>query len=412
MTGKNDVLKHTILNAGSSVIYFFLQWLTTVLAVRLAGFEVAGVYALAISFSNLFYFLALFGLRNYQVSDIAHRFSDGQYTGARLTAAGLAAGMFAVSSFAAGLSGYTLACYTAYMLFKLGEAYNEGYFSLLQQRGEYGRMALSYTAKGVVSTLLFAVALSVSHSLLTAIMLMAAGYALCVLALDVPHIMGMRLSRPAFRGCGAILRQCLPLLLVSLSIPAMNYMTRYAIEQEMDRYLVGQYASLSSVIVVMGTFAGAVFVVFLPKISAWYGEGRKDLLRRFCCGALIVMALAGVAAVAAGKLLGPWVCRAVFGPEILESIDLLVPLLVTAVILMVKSFFSCILIPLERRWALLAGESAGAVLCVLSATPLTRLWGMQGANASYLLGVALQAAVLGSCAASALYTRKDRSNDK
>lgn len=412
MTGGDDVLRNTILNAGSSVAYFFFQWLTTVLAVRLASFEVAGVYALAISFSNLFYFLALFGIRNYQVSDIAQRFSDGQYAGARLTAATLSVVMFAFAAFAMRLTGYTLACYGVYMLFKLGEAYTEGYFSLLQQREEYGRLALSYTSKGVVSTLLFAVTLAISHHLLLAIVVMTAGYGVCVLVLDVPHIKSMDLGRPIFHGCGDILRHCLPLLLVSLSVPIMNYVTRYAIEQEMDHYLVGQYSSLSSVLVVMGTFAGAVFVVFLPRVSSWYREGSKALLRRFCWGALLAMALVGMAAVGAGKFLGPWVCQAIFGPDILENIDLLIPLLVTATMLMVKSFFSCMLIPLERRWALLVGEGAGAVLCVLTAMPLTRSWGMQGANASYLLGTAVQAAVLGICVAFSLHAQKNAPNNK
>lgn len=98
---------------------------------------------------------------------------------------------------------------------------------------------------------------------------------------------------------------------------------------------------------------------------------------------------------AAGKLLGSWVCAWLFGREILESIDLLPPLILTAALLMGKMFFSTMLVPFDHRWVLLTGECCGVILCVASAVPLTRRMGMYGANLSYLLGIVLQGIILG-----------------
>lgn len=385
------MLQATILNTGSSTIYFFCQWFTTVLAVRFADFETAGIYALAISFTNLFYFLALFGIRNYQLSDIAGRFSEGQYFAARMLAAFVAVASFFATVWVSRLSAYTFGCYAVYMLFKLGEAYTEGYFPLLQLREDYRTLALSYTAKGVFPAAAFAAALRMTHDLLTAIICLTAGYGLCILLLDFPHLCRMRLQKPEFRRCGAILWNCVPLLLVSLSAPVMNYVTRSAVDLELGERLLGQYASLSSVIVVMSTFSGAVFVVFLPNVSRWKECGKWRRIYIFCRYALIVMAIVGAIAMIVGKLAGPWVCAKIFGEEILENIALLVPLLATSTVLMVKSFFSALLIPLEMRWLLLCGECSGAVLCATLANPLTRAAGLQGTNLSYLIGALAQA---------------------
>lgn len=391
------MFQSALLNTGSSVIYFFLQWLTTVLAVRFADFESAGIYSLTISYINLFYYLALFGIRQYQISDVDKRFSDGQYFAARLTAAAFSAAVFTGATAFSTMSDYRRICSAAYLLFKLGEAFTDGYFSLLQLREAYLRLAYSYIAKGCISTVAFAAALYFTHDLFTAMVWMTAGYGVCILTLDVPHLWRMRIGKPIFKGCARIFEKCAPLMLVSLSVPAMNYMTRHAVEAELGNYLLGQYTSLSYVIVVMSTFASAVFIVFVPKVSQWRNEGQWSAIRRFLSAAVLLMVLAGTAAMAAGKLFGSWVCAWLFGKEILESIDLLPPLILTAALLMGKSFFSTMLVPFDHRWVLLAGECCGVILCGALAIPLTRQIGMNGANLSYLSGVVLQAIILGGC---------------
>lgn len=391
---RKELLHSTVLNTGSSVIYFFSQWLTTVFAVRFASFDTAGIYALAISFTNLFYYLALFGIRNYQISDVEGRFLESQYFAARIVTMLFAAVGFLLVCLIYHLPAYTFACYGVYMLFKMGEAYTEGYFPLLQLQEDYRTLAVSYSAKGLVSLVSFAVSLYLTKDLLVGVIWMTCGYGICILALDLPHLIKMGIKKPMFSGCLPILRNCVPLLLVSLATPVMNYTTRYAIEQVMGNEALGQYASLSSVIVVMSTFAGAVFVVFVPKVSRWRENGQWQLVRKFCALAVVVMIFVGALAMLAGKLLGPWVCSLIFGVEILENIDLLVPLLATSSVLMIKSFFSVMMVPLGKRWILLVGECAGMLLCAVLSLPLTKYMGMQGANLSYLLGTLLQVIIL------------------
>lgn len=387
--------KNAALNSGSSLLYYFIQWLTTVLAVRFADFSVAGVYALAISFTNIFYFVALFGIRSYQIGDVDRRFSPGQYLAVRLALAGGVMAVFLAVLAVVKLDGYARVCYLLYMVFKMGEAYTEGYFALLQTQGRYGVIAASCCAKAIVPGGGFALALYLTHDLRWAIGAMAALYAATAAAVDMPRWKSLPQEKPCLRGSGGILVHSAPLLLVSLSVPVMNYATRHAVEATLDRYWVGQYASLSSVIVVMSTLAGAVFVVLIPEASRMTRQGDRAKLGRLTAAAAAGMAVCSALAIAAGKLVGAPVCAFLFGGAILESIGLLAPLLVTACLLMVKSFLAAMLTAMEKRRLLLAGEYAGLALCVLTARPLTERFGMQGANGSYLLGVAVQVLVLG-----------------
>ncbi len=388
------MLQNAILNTLGLILYFFSQWVTTVLAVRLSSFDTAGVYAVVISFCNIFYYLALFGIRNYQISDVEGRFSEGQYGGARILCAAAAFLGCSVASLWRGTSVYVIACYVVYMVFKLGEAFTESYFSVLQKERRYGRIFLSYALKAIFSLAAFAVILYRTNGILEAIAGMTAGYFLAVL-LDLRDQRSRSAPKPQWSGCLGILKVCLPLFLISLTVPVMNYITRHAVEDELGYYALGQYASLSSVIVVLSTMAGAVFLVLIPEVSEWNKNGEKRRIVRLFLLVTLLLVLAGAAAVLVGKLWGAPVCSLIFGAGILESIDLLIPLLITASVLMAKSFFSCMLVPLDRRGLLLIGEISGMLLCLATAFPFTRRWGLHGANASYLVGALLQLLLLG-----------------
>ena len=66
------------LNTVGTVVLLFAQWLISVLIVRMGGYDDAGTFSLAMSVSNIFAFLANYGIRNYQVADSRNRFTQQQ----------------------------------------------------------------------------------------------------------------------------------------------------------------------------------------------------------------------------------------------------------------------------------------------------------------------------------------------
>ena len=66
-----------------SLILVGSQWLISMVIVRLSGYEDAGVFALAMSISNVFASFANYGMRSYQIADTKHIFSPIQYVFSR-----------------------------------------------------------------------------------------------------------------------------------------------------------------------------------------------------------------------------------------------------------------------------------------------------------------------------------------
>ena len=73
---EQNLKKNMIWNAAGNLIYMACQWIVTVLVTNLGDFYDAGVLSIAMSVSATFRTLAMFGIRNYQVSDIDDKYSD------------------------------------------------------------------------------------------------------------------------------------------------------------------------------------------------------------------------------------------------------------------------------------------------------------------------------------------------
>ena len=78
MDTKINVKNNILWSSAGSFIYMLTQWLLSVFIVRISGFDDAGTYSLAMSIANVFYGIAIYGMRNYQVSDISGKYENRQ----------------------------------------------------------------------------------------------------------------------------------------------------------------------------------------------------------------------------------------------------------------------------------------------------------------------------------------------
>ena len=151
--------KNVIYNTIGTFFYFFCQWLTTILVVRISGYEDAGILSIVISFTNIFYFIALFGVRNFQVTDINHEFTDRDYLNSRHITSGIALILFVISLFCMRFSQVTVICCILYMIFKVFEGYTDVIFGIWQNHDGYFEILVSYIGKGILTIAGFCIGL-------------------------------------------------------------------------------------------------------------------------------------------------------------------------------------------------------------------------------------------------------------
>lgn len=362
----------------------------TVVVTRLAGFEIAGSFLLAVAFSNIFAFIGLFGVRSHLICDVHEKFTNGEYVTARIVST-----IFSLLPFVLLLAtkGYdpqtTLAC-IAYMLFKSVEGFSDIFLGIMQRSNRFDWLAVSYTLKGALSLTAFTLLLYNGHSLFVSILGMTVALLPVLCCYDAPRLRPLRTFSLSCANLRSLYVICFPLMLHSLLMAVLIYLPREAIGRIHGATNVGYYGALAMIITVCSTLAGAAFSGLAPSMSRMIADRKGAALKKLLTSVAFSFLAGSVVLFILAKLLGPWVFARLFGSDILPYMYLLTPILINSLLLMCVVFFDGFLVAMEQRGLLLLCNILGTGICWLTVTPLTQQYGMYGANLSMIGGLALR----------------------
>ena len=378
---KNRIFQNSQYNIWGTFFYFFCQWVTTIFVVRFADFSSAGIYSLAISFSNLFGFVARYGVRNYQISDIQHNHTDATYFATRGVTSALALGIFLIVLLFVGFSSEVLLSSNVLFLYKILESTADVFFGVYQKLNRYDAIAITQTIKGLVPLVVFAGTLWAKLGITVACFAMAIAYLLTLLLYDLPVILRSKgfTCGVSIMGIRMILRACFPLMAFSLVNPYITFITRYSIERLFSEDVLGYYSSISLVVVVMSTLAGSIFAVIVPQASALHQKGDVAVLKWLILRIILGIMGVTILLLLAGALVGEWGLVLIFGQGIKPYSYLLLPMIGVSAMLTLVAFFSSTLTAFQKRIPVLLANLVGAALCTIIAWPLAKTWGMLGA---------------------------------
>ncbi|WP_302608206.1 lipopolysaccharide biosynthesis protein [uncultured Dubosiella sp.] len=376
---KSNISRSVIYNTIGTFFYFFCQWLTTILVVRISGYEDAGILSIVISFTNIFYFIALFGVRNFQVTDINHEFTDRDYLNSRHITSGIALILFVISLFCMRFSQVTVICCILYMIFKVFEGYTDVIFGIWQNHDGYFEILVSYIGKGILTIAGFCIGLYL-FNLPIAIAIQALLYFLFIALYDGNQIKKLvsdfEVKTNQYK---KMLIPCVPLMIYGLIVPYLNFLSRYVVELKFGTEILGYYSSITMVFTVMSTLMGSVFVTVLPKIAYLYQTGNYKELNKFILLANLGIVGFGAVCVGLGIALGNFVFSILFGKQILDYMYLLTPTIIASIILSLVSLTSSIMISFRKNHLMLMINTVGVVLCTLSISFIVDSFGLVGA---------------------------------
>ena len=366
----------------------------TVVVTRLAGFDSAGTFLLAIAFSNIFAFIGMFGVRGYMICDVHEKFSNGEYVASRIVSVGFSLMPFAVLLFMRGYDRTTTLSCIALMLFKSLEGFSDVFLGVMQRSNRFAWLAVSYTLKGFVSLAVFTALLLAGQSLFVAILGMSAAYLPVLLFYDAVRLRPLGTFSLSFGNLRPLFIACFPLMLNSLLLAILIYLPRESIGRILGETNVGYYGSLAMVIVIFAVLAGSVCSGINPSMSRMLAIGDSVALKKLLSTVFVCFVAASGAILLLGKILGLWVFGMLFGKEILPYMYLLTPVLINSILLMCVTFFDGLFIALEQRTLLLLCNVLGTAFCWFSVSPLTQEHGMYGANLSMIGGLTLRLVLL------------------
>ncbi|MBR3893807.1 MAG: hypothetical protein IKJ35_01520 [Clostridia bacterium] len=385
-----------IWNAVGNLIYLGCQWLVTVLVTNLGHFRDAGILSVAMSVSATFQTVAMFGIRNYQVSDVAGKYSDTTYVSFRVISC-LAAMVGCIGfSLINAYRGEQLLAIFLFMVFRLAENFSDVLHGIAQKNERLDIAGKAFAIKGIGILATFLAGYRLSGNLTVGLLCMAAFSVLTTLVYDlfsVRRLSDFRLYQHN-KSWLFLAKETLPLCAYLFLSSAMVTIPKLILEKQCGSELLGAYSSIFAPAMLIQAAMGYVYTPF----AQIFGKHQQQKDRKSFLGLMLKVFVAilvlAVLMIIAAYFLGTPLLKILFGERILPYTSLLIPILLA---IAVTSFFGflCMIATVQRNFVfLLASCVVGFACCVLLTPPLLSASEANGASYSLILSTVLACLIL------------------
>lgn len=394
---KQQSLRNQMLwNAVGNVIYLGCQWLVVVLVTKMGGFSDAGLLSIAMSVSATFQTIALFGIRNFQVSDLKGEFSDTHYVGFRTITCTLALLICMGFSLIARYRSWQLLAILLFMLFRLAESFSDVLHGIAQKNDRLDIAGKSFAIKGVGLLAVFYISYRFMGNLCFSLLLMAAFSLSSTFLFDLFIV--RRFSRFALlanpANCVPMAKKTIPLCLYMFLYSAISTVPKLFLERQTDEAILGAYSSVFAPALLITSAAGYLYQPFISTFTKYHqAKERKKfliLLSKIGFGILLV----GVLALILEYFLGEFALMLIFGEMIRDYVYLFQPIILAIFFVALMSFLSMLEIVLRDFLWLLIGCGIGFAIEIAVSYPMVRIYGANGASFALLLAAGVAVVVL------------------
>lgn len=356
---------------------------------RTNSLDDSGVFSIAYAVASLMYYLAEYGVRKYQITDVREKASFGEYHTHRVITCLFTAIVSIVYVVMGSVSGrysiYKCLIILIVCFEKALEAYCDVFFARFQQQGRLDVAAKASTYRIVLPMVICLACLIVTHNMLLS---MAVWLVLTVLAMLTSFI----LVAPEFGRIEItwnrnqllmIFKDCLPLFLGNFLLLYVGNAPKYAIDAFMGDSDQARYNFIFMPVFVIGLLANFIFNPILVELASEWNNGNRKRFRNLVIRQLGVITGITALAIAVAMTIGCPVLGIVFHADLSGLSKELTILMVGGGMLAFANFFIVVVTVLRGQKYLIAGYCLAAIAAKIFAGRIVKLYGIPGACTLY-----------------------------
>jgi O-antigen/teichoic acid export membrane protein len=335
-----------------NVVYSACQWGMLVLLAKLGTPATVGEFALAVAIAAPVVTFACFNLRAVQATDARRERDFGDYLQLRLMALTVAILVIVAIAYSTNQDSSSRAVILIIAFAKALEAVSDVIFGSLQQQERMDRIGLSLAIKGVAQLGVIWVVLSLTGSLVWAVVGLGAVNLLMLLLFDLPsvsrvfqHLAPGRHSwiqdffnraRP-WRAVRSLALLSLPLGVVGMLDSLNANVPRYFIEHLHGKAGLGYFSATAYIMMAGQTVISALADAARPRLARLFildlREFKSLLFKLLALGSLI-----GLAGIAAAVVAGRRILGILYGPDYADHADVFTVLMIAAALWYLSGF--------------------------------------------------------------------------
>lgn len=392
MKKKNDALDSLIYTFGY-ILYLLSQWVVSILIVNVSGLDDAGYFGLAMTVTSVFYMIASYGIRSYQISDLKPLFTDEDYVTARIVTSAVGFFCCVFYSLICGYNEKQLIVISLYMLFKCCEALYDVLHGIWQKGSRLSNVGMSLIVKAAVGIAAFVIPYVITKDLVLGLVVMTASAALLLIfdyRYTVVNFRTFESSRSSSAAVIRLLKATFVMMILIMCAPIIPAIPRIILERVDGREILGIYTSISTPTTLISAFASTVFLPLIPKYTKAYEEKDGRSIFRLIAVSSGCMLIIGALASIAIYFFGDWAVTLVYGEAVGEYYELMHGVTFSVVLASIIMCLNNLLVGIRKLRQELTFMVLGCVLCAAFSFILVPYYSMVGAIWATVLSQGIQ----------------------
>ena len=391
-----NLSKQTIIYTAGNIVYLVGLWLLTAITTRFLGYEDAGTLTLAMAIGNVIGTVQMYGVRGFQSSDVTFKYSPYDYL--RLRVITIIIGFILVIAVCIFM-GYRMNVSVTIILFvllKSSESLADVLFGNIQRAGYLHIAGYSMAIRGVLVTVGFILAATLTKDLNSALLLSAMGAASVSFSFDLYTHHWIIKQQPLVydKGILGLLKECFPLLVSGLIPVIVAAFPRIVLERYCGSRILGIYGNVSTPGLLLTTVVPTVLTALMTVYGrAFSGEDYRRILYIWMKSIIGVIVFTGVCLVIA-TFVGRDVLAYIYTAEIIPYVSYLYYVLIAMMLNAITACCNIVFVVVRKHWEMTVIATVALVHCLIVAIPLIRTWRIFGAiitlAGTYCLQIVIQ----------------------
>lgn len=382
-----SLLNNIIYSSLGSVVYTFCQWILTILIIRICGYTASGYFALAITVTNTFYTISLWGIRSFQIADIGDKFDYSDYFYNRILTNFIAFMCFFVFMIVNDYSMEQSIVIIAYMVYKVIDSFFDFFDALYQKNMRMDVVSISMIVRSIISTIVFALVCYFFDSIFLAIISMI------IISVILLYFYNYRYYKNNFiinynfckQKIIKLLIVCSPLMASGFLLSFNLMIPKYIFERIRGSELLGIYTTITSLALIVQLAAQTILAPMLPTLADYYNRKEykqfKGIIVKFTFFCCLILLIAFVCI----KIIGSWVIGIIYGFELSQYTYLLYLAILSSFFTIILWIVSYMLILVNKTKTQLLTSAISAFACLVVSSTCIEYFGLNGISISTIV---------------------------
>ncbi len=395
-TKDNTIKKNIAWNSIGTFVMFFCQWLMMVLVVRLSGYSDSGILSLSISCGNVFLIIAAFGVKTYQVSDIAGKYKPGHYYGAKILTVILTVLVAVIWVLISPYESVERTSIILYTLYIMVYSYADVLYGELQKKWRLDKSGISMCIRNIAALIAFCILIGLTKNIKIALIIMLVVSLIVLVVYDLPQTKKIVEIQPDFSDKKAfqLLGECFPYAIYTFLHTLVLTVPKLAVRGYFDKDTLGIYSAVLAPVTVLQVVATFVINPLSTLLAMHLNDGKLKELAKIMVKCFLMLAGFLVAGILVAVFLGKFGLRILYGEEIVEYSYLLVPMVFISILTALTILLGNLAIVLRDHLGANLSGLFGLAVSIFGSILLVPKYEMTGANTAFLCGLIAQDVIL------------------